>query len=276
MAPGPNTSLAEMLGRLRASKGRSIELSGAELATWPAGDVAALQAAGLLIRGSPATGIVCPGCEQACAMRVEQVPRAGRPPVLFIVCDKREDIASVMVPPQSLETWRTDEIGLADALARLLGSDAATAFPLTGHRLGTVKGRRGKAVAYLSWQDGAPALMLAGHVVDLLLVADIEADRLVLDLEQLRRYVDAPAGAPVVEEAPAHRQRRLMDLVATERRRNPQKFLQAAADLEGITVYALKQVIYRKAKRAEKPADAIGDMAAALTRPVSKKATRKH
>lgn len=275
MPVGLNASLSELLGRMRSASGRSIELSTAELLTWPAGDVAALQAAGAILRGSPGNSTVCPGCEQACVMPVEEMRRSGRPAVLFIVCDKREDVASVPVAPALLERWRTNEAGLADSLARLLGAGAAspTDGPTASHRLGVIKGRLNKEVAYLGSGDGGLKLMLAGHALDLLLVLNIENGVLALDTERLRRCVDSPAGTSTFKEQPEDRQKRLQELVATERQRNPRKFLQAVADRESMSVFALKLVIYRKSK--VKTADPMADMARRLVNPVSKKARRK-
>lgn len=267
--------LTDLLNRLQAAPAGAVELSAAELAGAAAASVGALRAAGLLVPGRPADGIVCPGCEQACAMPVEQVPRAGRQPLLFIVCDKRDDMASVPVPGAALERWRLTDPGLADALARLLGGGPVT---LTGgsepkHRLGIVAGRQRKDVAYLARQAGALVLLLAGHALDLLTVLRLQDGRLVLDDKLLQRAVDAPVGTAEPVEQPDERRQRLLALVAAEKKRDPRKFLQAAADREGITVYALKQVIYRKPKAL--PADPMADMARTLGRPVSKTARPK-
>lgn len=268
MATAANGSLAEVLARLRAASHRVVELTGSELATWPAADVVALQAAGVLLPGTPARSAVCPGCEEACAMAVEQWPRAGREPLLFIVCDRRDDVAQVPVPPAALERWRATEAGLADAVARLLGAEAATPSDGTAarYRLGVVKGRQGRDTAYLGWQEAGPVLLLAGHVLDLEMVLDLRDGRLVIDAARLRRCVDAPTGAPDIQELPADRQRRLLAAVESERRRNPRKFLGTVAEREGISVYALKQVIYRKP--VPKPANAMADMAKHLAPPV--------
>ncbi|MBL8352141.1 MAG: hypothetical protein JNL87_17730 [Burkholderiaceae bacterium] len=260
--------LADVLNRLQVAPAGAVELSGAELERCAADSAGALRAAGLLVPGRPADGIVCPGCEQACAMPVEQVPRAGREPLLFIVCDKRDDMASVPVPGAALERWRLTDAGLADVLSRLLAGGAATltASSEPKYRLGIVAGRQRKDVAYLARQRDALVLLLAGHALDLLTVLRLQDGRVTLDDKLLQRTVDAPAGIGEPVEQPEERRQRLLALVAAEKKRNPQKFLQAAADKEGISVFALKQVIYRKPKAL--PADTMADMARTLASPI--------
>lgn len=207
-------------------------------------------------------------------MTVERMPGAGREPLLFIVCDKLEDMAAVPVRAEALERWQVTEATLADALARLLGSSEATAWPgeALRLRLGMVEGRRRKDVAYLSWQTNGPMLMVAGHALELAQVLSIKAGRLVLDAGELRRCVDAPADGAEPPESPGERRRRFLEIVTKARKRNPRAFLQAAADSAGVSVDVLKQVIYRKPK--PKPAGAIATVAGILSSPISPRARR--
>ena len=110
---------------------------------------------------------------------------------------------------------------------------------------------------------------MAGHAVALDEVLTIKEQAIWLDRARLLRCVDQPTGKVAAEsESADDRRTRLLALVKEMRLGHPRKFLQAAADREGISVYALKQVIYRKPKAA----DAMANVAEALARPVSKKA----
>ena len=69
----PQEAFAELLGRIGANKGEAVLVSEEELGAWPDGAVRALKDAGLLSLASPASSVVCPGCEQECSMPVTTV-----------------------------------------------------------------------------------------------------------------------------------------------------------------------------------------------------------
>lgn len=79
-----------------------------------------------------------------------------------------------------------------------------------------------------------------------------------------------PLEAPRVE-SPQERQVRLLRLVDEERRKSPRKFLEAAAEREGISKYALKMVIYRR----NKPRTPMGELVDGLSRPILPKGRTK-
>ncbi len=54
-------------------------------------------------------------------MPVHTIPVSSGEPVLFIVCDKRDDISRVPVPVACLEQWQASGDSIADLLAGLLG-----------------------------------------------------------------------------------------------------------------------------------------------------------
>ncbi len=238
-----------------AAAGTALELAGDELADWPQGDVAALKLHRVLVPGKPAASTICPGCERACAMPVQVLPRAGRAASLFIVCDKPVDINRVQVAPAALERWRITAQALADAIARLIGSDSA-ATPVDagqGFRLGIVKGRKDRGTVYLRTGSGAPHLAVAGHELELPLVLTVQQQSLVLDVRRLARCVDAPAGGVgLLAESPAERRQRLAERVAREKIKGTRAFLKVVAEEEGITDGRLKQLL-RPARL--KPAD---------------------
>jgi hypothetical protein len=263
--------LVRLLHRLQQRAGEALELAADDLAAWPAGLADALLAQGAMERAAPADSVICPGCEEACAMRVHVRPRPEGAPSAFVVCDKRDDMGRVPVTLGMLERRHVTPRTLANALSRALGQPGPT--PLAeGLRLGWVEGGAGRAAVHLVVDGRALALIVAGYRLEAAAVLTWDGVRLGLDLAALRRHADAVVGTGA-GESPEDRQRRLLALVAAERKRNPGKFLKAAADKEGITVYALKQVIYRKPKAP--PADAMAGMARTLGSPVSKKAPRK-
>ena len=274
---GSSAKLEWLLARLASEPG-GVDLSLSELATWPDDDVAMLKRAGLVVPGSAATKIQCPGCEQACAMRVEVVPRSGRPPAVFIVCDKRSDMGMVGLAPEALERWRATREGVAHAVARLLGgSDAVAADDAgAGARLGAVRGRDGGRPVFLTWDAGGPHLRLAGHELELALVLGGMGGiggTLTLDMRQLIRCVDAPAGVDSKpDEKPEQRRLRFVALRDEEKARAPDGCVERAAQRAGVSIFAFKQVIYRKAK----PKAALEQMAATVASPVWKKTARKH
>ena len=57
----------------------------------------------LLVKASPATTVVCPGCEQECTMPVHTVSAGTGEAASFIVCDKRNDINRVAVSARRLD-----------------------------------------------------------------------------------------------------------------------------------------------------------------------------
>ena len=79
--------LVKLLARLAVAGSGAVEVPGDELAGWPQDDVAALKSHSVLMPGKPAESAICPGCERACVMPVQVLPRAGRPASLFVVWD---------------------------------------------------------------------------------------------------------------------------------------------------------------------------------------------
>ncbi len=271
MALAFDAVLMELLGRLHALRGGAVEVSAADFRAWPADAVAALQLARLLVPGPPAASIVCDGCEEACVRPVHVVARASGEAAAFVLCHLRDDIDRVPVALEDLARWRLTVQSLADGMAGLLGGGAASALGSTAgrYRLGFVQGRKqDRAVLVLRVDGEGVRLVLAGHVLQVQDTLVLRDGRLAFDQRMLARCVDAPAdGTDGTREEPEDRRKRLLELVTKARARSPGKFLQSVADIEGISVYALKQVIYRKPK----PVGAIGAMARNVSRPISKK-----
>ena len=250
MAPlTPAAALAEVLARLGASPSRSVVLSGAELQGWPADAVAVLKAHGVLRPGKPGETAVCPGCEAAGVMPVQERVRAGRPAAVFIVCDKRDDINRVPLDGAHLERWRADGRTLGDALAVLLGGSECQPVPADAQalRLGVVSGRADKAAVHLRFdRSGRVLLDVAGHGLELGLVLAVEGDRLVLDTRHLARCLDAPVGGTALTaETAEQRTDRLLARRDVLKRRGEKAFLKVIAQEEGLSVSMVKKILGR-------------------------------
>jgi hypothetical protein len=198
----PEAALAELLQRLAAQRGAPVLLSEQELGTWPGATVAAMKVQGVLTQARPASSVVCPGCEEACAMPV-QVVSYPTGPRAFIVCDRRDDVNRVPVPIDRLKQWQASARSIADLLTRLLnlrpldvsGPDAVR------WEIGILKGTKHSSHVVLS-VDGSLTLSLAGHSIPLMDVLTLEGDRFVVDRRALQRRVDQPIqGGGDVESA---------------------------------------------------------------------------
>lgn len=266
--PAPIATLALLLRRL-ATAPDGVTVGKAELAEWPPADVRLLEQAGLLVPASAADRMECPGCEQACGMPVEVVQRPGRPPAVFIVCDKPEAMGLVKLTLDDLAQWRITRSAVALALARLLGGPGAVPADETpaGQRVGVVTGASSTQPVMLKWQGDA-RLLVAGHELELALVLGCGVDGPALDLRQLAQCVNAPAVAEAaVREAPEHRRQRFIKLRDQEKAKAPAGCLERGAKRAGVNVDAFKQVIYRKVK----PTSAMQQTAAMLiSGPISK------
>jgi hypothetical protein len=79
----PLEALLELLERVEASRGAAALVSEQELTQWPAEAVRELKSHKLVVKASPATSVVCPGCEQECTMPLYTPPRRTGPPASF-------------------------------------------------------------------------------------------------------------------------------------------------------------------------------------------------
>lgn len=235
-------ALAELLDRLAAASDGLVFVTGDELAHWPGGAVAALQAARVLVTAGFGATATCPGCERACQMAMEVRTKPGHASQVFIACDKRDDIGRVPLGPGALERWRCSVETLADALARLLGSEAAARLggDAPGWRLGVVAGQQARGVAVLR---AGLVLDVAGHSLPVLALLELRASALVLDLPALRRCVDNPAAGAGAAESPEQRRQRLKARVQALKARGIKAFLKVLAEEEGLSASRLKQLL---------------------------------
>ena len=230
----PRAVLAELLNRLEASRGAAVLIGSEELREWPADAVAALKAARLLAQARPASGLICPGCEQQCSKPVDVFPaEEGRPARAYIHCDEPEDVGRIEIELSALGQWRITGDGLAGALARLLDCAGTPQQDGAAKRwtLGTLKGKVHKAAIKLTLEGGL-SLAVAGHTVALAEFLSLDGNGLTVDKNELLQLVDKPAPtAQSYQASIARRAARKLDTqqkyadwkkAARELRRRPQ------------------------------------------------------
>jgi len=245
----PEEALSELLGRLGASRGEPVLIIEQELSDWPAQAVAAMKSHKLLVKARPASSAVCPGCEQECVMRVYTLTDDMRGPASFTVCDKRDDINRVPIPASLLEQWQCSGLAIADLLANLLGLRR----PDTGDRsvgrweVGLFKGKKQSSHLVLV-ADGGLTLRLAGHSIELADVLTLEGIGFKLDKQTLVRLVDKPIAGAGDEKSATQRRARIKKQVQAEKDRGNKAFLKTVAEIEGISVSRVKQILHPKPK----------------------------
>lgn len=236
-------AILELLARVGASNDAAVLVSEEELGLWPAAAVNAMKSQKLLVKGSPAASVVCPGCEQECTMPVHTLTHKTRGPASFIVCDKRDDINRVAVPSEWLRQWCASAASIADLITGLLGLRRPGSGDTSAGRweIGMFKGRkRSSHIVLLA--DGRLTLNLAGHSIALADVLTLESNSFKLDKQTLIHLVDKPvAGAGDVESA-EQRRARLKKRVQAEKNKGNKTFLKTVAEDEGISVSRLKQL----------------------------------
>jgi hypothetical protein len=249
----PPDAVLELLARVGASKGAAVLVSEEELSHWPAVAVQAMKLQKLLVKASPASSTVCPGCEQECVMPVHTLSAGSRGLSSFIVCDKRDDINRVAVPIHQLEHWQTTGSSIAELLAGLLelrrpdSSEASTGR----WEVGVLKSGKGSSHLVLL-ADAKLTLTLGGHSLALADVLTLENKSFMLDKRTLTRLVDKPvSGAGDVKSA-MQRYERLMKRVQAEKNKGNRAFLKTVAEEEAFSVSRLKQILQTKSTPAKR------------------------
>jgi hypothetical protein len=238
----PEQTLTELLGRIGASKGEAVLVSEEELGEWPDGAVTALKDAGLLSLASLASSVVCPGCEQECSMPVTDRLWGNGKPVLFVVCDKREDIGRVPISSAKVRQWMATSLAVGSLIARLLGIAGGPSSKGLRCELGILRGRRHSSHVVLT-ADGRMRLGVAGHVVDLESILTIVGQDFMVDRRALERFVDNPIAGGGDKEGAQQRRLRLARDVEVEKALGNRAFLKTVAGREGISTTRLKQVL---------------------------------
>jgi hypothetical protein len=169
----PRDALIELLARVGAGNGAAMLVSDEELSQWPAIAVAAMKSQRLLSKARPATSAICPGCERACVMPVQNLLRASRVAASFIICDKRSDINRVPVSAERLRQWRCDADAVCGFIAGSLGLRRTDRHPADAALLniGIASGAKRSQMLCLK-ADGTLALVFGTGAVPLAELVD--------------------------------------------------------------------------------------------------------
>lgn len=265
--------LIELVERVAAQRGADTFFAADEVRGWPAEAVKALEQLGLLTGASPATSLVCPGCEEACHRPVHIMPGATAAARALIACDLRDDIGRVEVPVAALARFKSSGQKLAEAMASLLGLVAARPAGIDGHawQVGQFAGQKHKAALVLSL-DGVPLLALAGHTLALGDVLGWARGAVTVDQVALRKLVDRPTGragevAPSAEE----RAQRIRARIAALKAQGHRDFRKRVADEEGLDPSRIGQLLREHPEPARAPATWFSQATVTSARPPAKK-----
>jgi hypothetical protein len=188
----PLDTLLELLERVGASRDAAALVSEDELSLWPAEAVRELKVKRLLQRASPAASVVCPGCEQQCAMQVNTMPAGTGKAASFVVCDKREDINRVPVSAERLRQWRCGVEAVGGFIAHSLGMRPESQRKVGDglRELGLAKGRKRSQMVCLR-ANGALELVVGDNVVPLSELVRREKEGFSVDGAAIQQLVDA-------------------------------------------------------------------------------------
>jgi hypothetical protein len=192
----PSDALLELLARLGAGNDAAALVSEQELSQWPTVAVRSLKSQRLLVKASPASSVVCPGCEQECTMLVHIVSGGTGKATSFVVCDKRDDINRVKVEAERLKQWRCGAEAVAAFVAHRLGlrpeSQRKTGNGLW--ELGVVTGKKRSQMLCLR-AIGTLELVAGSNAVPLTEIVSFEAEAYGVDGTAIRQLVDAATTA---------------------------------------------------------------------------------
>ncbi len=187
----PLDALQELLERVEASRGATVLVSEEELSRWPVETVRALQSHKLLVRASPATTVVCPGCEEQCTMPTHIVPGGKGYSVSFVVCDKRDDINRVPISQERVRQWQccTEAVGVfvAQSLGLRPESQRKTGDGLW--ELGIVTGKKRSQMLCLRASRNLE-LVAGNNSIPLVELVRSEKKGYSVDWEAIRKLVD--------------------------------------------------------------------------------------
>jgi hypothetical protein len=188
----PLDALLELLERVGASRDAAALVSEEELSRWPAEAVREMKSQKLLVRGSPATSVVCPGCEQECTMQVYTLPSGTGKAASFVICDKRDDINRVPVAAERLRQWRCGTETVGAFVAQFLGvrADRQRKVDAGLWELGLATGKKRSQTVCL--RMGEQLELVAGqNAIPLTELVRFEADGYSVDREAIRQLADA-------------------------------------------------------------------------------------
>jgi hypothetical protein len=186
----PLEALLELVARVGANNGAEVAVNELELSRWPITAVRELNARQLLLKTSPATSAVCPGCEQECTMPIHIIP-GTRPAVSFVVCDKRDDINRVKVPAERLQQWRCDAEAVGWFVAQSLGIRPGGQRKISDglREIGIVRGKKRSQMLCLK-TNGSLELVAGSNSVPLSELLQFESKGYSIDAAAVRQLAD--------------------------------------------------------------------------------------
>src|ERR1035437_4776418 len=188
----PLNALLELLARLGASQGTAVLVSEEELGCWPVAAVQTMKSHKLLVKARPAASVVCPGCEQECAMPVHTLPAGTRRATSFVVCDKRSDINRVAVPNGRLRQWRCSAEAVCGFVAQSLEllPSSQTRGSTELWEIGLATGNRRSQMLCLRAMSDLE-LVAGNNAVPLAELMRFKAGSYAVDSARIRQLVDA-------------------------------------------------------------------------------------
>lgn len=192
----PLDALLELLARVGASRDAAALVSEEELSEWPTEAVREFKSKKLLVKASPATSVVCSGCEQECVMPVHTLIHETRGPASFIVCDKRDDINRVPVTAERLKQWRCDIDAVCKFISRSLGlrPDSRRANGAGLLEIGIAAGDKRHQMLCLK-ADGELALIAGSTALPLAELVRYRESAFSIDNATIRQLVDSATTA---------------------------------------------------------------------------------
>ena len=192
----PLDALLELLARVGASRDAAALVSEEELSEWPTEAVREFKSKKLLVKASPATSVVCSGCEQECVMPVHTLIHETRGPASFIVCDKRDDINRVAVPGERLRQWRCGIDAVCGFIAQSLGlrPDNRRASGAGLWEIGIAAGDKRHQMLCLK-ADGGLSLIVGNNALSLAEFIRYHDGAYLMDSVTIRQLVDSATTA---------------------------------------------------------------------------------
>lgn len=188
----PLDALLELLERVGACQGAAVLVSEEELNEWPAEAVRELKTQRLLAKASPATSVVCPGCEWQCTMPVDTVSDGRGKAASFVVCDKPVGINRVPVPAALLTQLRCslDAVGAFVAQSLGLRSESQRKIGDGLWEIGLLTGKRRSRTLCLR-ANGLLELVAGNNALPIAELVRFGIDGYSVDSDAIRQLVDA-------------------------------------------------------------------------------------
>ena len=188
----PLDVIIELSNRITANRGAAVLISEEELSQWPAEAVQAMKEQKLITKARPGTSAVCSGCERECVMLVNTLPGEKGASASFIVCDKRNDINRVSVPPEQLTQWQCNTELLSGFIATSLGMRHSNRQTTRADLLeiGIASGKNHHQMLCLK-ADIVLTLIAGDKKIPLTEAIEFEKGRYFLDTEMICNLVDS-------------------------------------------------------------------------------------